>query len=326
MGVLGIFCFEKILGGLHGDIYFFNAIGGAHPRKGGTLEQLNKEPALAFAEAIDNFSKERKEKGWRGKAVLIHCSSIAAAILPDTEHGRVKQETDEALIGGNAYPSIDLVLCLRIGYIVESLLPGRRENPIEHNFGPDQLACLPAQPIIKGPIEQVIYPIYMKDVVDAVLNAPTRLYQVGKPNREVIPVIGVQAYTQEQFLKIFTDALSKPLIPFGVPVAKFSRIAEAFPLGHIAPYAAQYFMKTIPHAVLDTEPLKNLLGRELTPLDTITKEAKGNKDEILIRSPIMPYLFTIVENILTGKANLPATKDLIFLGGSMARAWMKGCN
>jgi hypothetical protein len=154
------------------EIFFFNAIGGAHPKKGGTLEQLNKAPALAFAEAIDSFSKERKEKGWRGKAVLIHCSSIAAAILPDTEYGRVKQETDEALIGENAYPAIDLVLCLRIGCIVESLLPGRRETPTEHDFGPDQLACLPSQPIIKGPIKQVICPIHTKDVVDAVLNVP----------------------------------------------------------------------------------------------------------------------------------------------------------
>src|ERR1700712_5165397 len=34
--------FEKRLGELPGDIFFFNAVGGAHPKKGGTLEQLNK--------------------------------------------------------------------------------------------------------------------------------------------------------------------------------------------------------------------------------------------------------------------------------------------
>lgn len=294
---------DNIDSNFQGTIVFFNAIGGVNLSKSATLEKLNYDSAVSFASAINEFVSKKDKI----HSILIHCSSIAANLISNSEYGKIKLKTDLELLS-NKY-MINCILCFRIGYVVQSLIrPGEMSHA--HAFGQEQLAYFfPLQPVIvydKNPSKEeektgMIYPVHMDDLVQAVTNVPAK-FQNKKNIKLIINAVGSEGYTQADFSKFYTDLMNKPFEPYNIHIEDFEVLATEFPLGHIAKYAAEYFRQRTAEKI-DEASFKELLGRDLTPLKKIAEEIKAlscpeseKLKKLEVMNPIGEYALVLLKN------------------------------
>jgi len=294
---------ENNVGSFKGTVIFLNAIGGAHVEKKSNLTKLNKDSALCFAKAVDNFLEKRK---YINQSILIQLSSIAAALLKD-EYGSVKRETDACLLDN--YDNIDQILCFRVGYVVQSLLKGSIVKDV-HDFSPEQLAkYFPLQPIIiYGLHENKIYPVHMQDLVFAILNT-ANIYEKNNKVREIVNATGSEGYTQKELFSFYTEKIFKKTFrPFEIPIEAFDEIAKHFPHGHIAPYAGEYIR--LQNTKLDETLFERLLGRKTTSIQAIKDELADPTDAI-VSSPIRPFLTAILKKLSNKEISLKTIKETV---------------
>lgn len=300
-------------------VIFLNTIGGAHPNTL-NLEQLNKHSTLHFAEAINNFISQRELKP--RPSILIHCSSIAAELIPDSEYGRIKKETDDLLLHRNHFNFIDHVFSMRIGYALHSLIDNNTFPHKAHAFGVEQMAYhFPIQPIIVNKNsnadrislnEGIIYPVHVNDIASAVLNA-INFCTTNQKQRLIINATGSQGFTQIELSRLYTNIFNKTAVPFEIPIEDFEKIARGFPLGHIAPYAAEYFRNN--RFESDNQEFLRLVGRELTPIKEIAEEIENQKiktNELNIVNPVFQYAPFVIRRFF--RASKEAREALVRVG------------
>jgi nucleoside-diphosphate-sugar epimerase len=278
------------------QVLFVNAIGGAHPKGSATLEDLNKKPALDFANAVRSISKEKSLK-----PIFVQLSSITASLPQRDRYACVKREVDNYLL--TDFKDINPI-CIRVGFAVQQLLNihDPSMHPEEHAYAPSELAVLPMQPIvIHG--QQKIQPVTTEDVIDSILNLPNKIEYLNERKINIINAVGPKAITQEDFFRFFHDLYhgsEKPFKAFYISKEDFGILCNAFPMGHLASYAAEYLNSD--HPTLCHKEFQQLTGRELKSIEEFYKVA--NNDLLIFPTPwktLLKHFFQIGSKFQTDK-------------------------
>ena len=224
-----------------------NAMGGAHPKKGESLYDLNAAPTFAAFEGIAD-SLEGKDIQ---SCSYVHYSSLAAELVKD-EYGAVKTKIDETLMATKKLANLTI---LRVSYALEQGI-NRVQNVYvdnKHAYAPEQTACLPLQPVL-GDGNQPVPVVFTTDIVDATFNTADR------SGKTVINTISSEKVTQIALAKVFTEMIGKKFRPLHIPLHEAKLLAKHFPMGHFAPYAVEY-CEVVPNIFMCYKPFEELLGR-----------------------------------------------------------------
>ena len=286
--------------GRRDQIVVVNTIGGAYADRNSSdksskrlqglqeLRNVNVKPVQAAAKGFLAAQKRNRLTDYH----WVHFSSIAAEYAPFHNYGRTKIESEQVL----RKLLKEHLLILRLGYVFSDLPLERRFiiPPKEHDWSPIQIAQLPLQPIL-GDGEQLLQPVYIRDVTESVFNAQSNL-----GNRH-ISAVGPDALTQESFFQLYREAMDKKFRPLYIPQDSVTReFITEFPYGHVAAYAYEYLEMMRGGGrdkLIDPAPFIDLLGRPLIPVSKVMSFAK--KERIMpVRSPIGPHLQSILRRLL----------------------------
>lgn len=284
------------------EIAVVNTIGVAVAPKGSTLEDVNEKPVLAALEALETQQKRTGQK-----VRFANFSSVCATYYPtdvseqekfcaqSQHYCSLRQKVDDRI-----YTSPVLSTIVRPGFVFTDLRKGRILDT-GHAYSPEQFAAMPLHPIL-GSGDQIQQPVYVNDVIDAVLNG------LETDENHLVDAVGPDAMTQKEMFKFFVDLSDKTFRPIEIPYELAEVIARHAPKGRIAPYSVSMFRHLEKEALKKTlckEKFEKLVGRPLTSISDLYSHL-DSETIVMQKPPILEHAKEILKLFFT---NPEARKD-----------------
>jgi uncharacterized protein YbjT (DUF2867 family) len=254
------------------------AIGGAHPKPGQTLRDLNVTPAVAAVKGL------AKVQNHFSNVSFVNYSSIAATMPHAGEYAKVKSESDEAIMDVGA-PNTKI---LRVPMVMESQVENKIKCDVSWTY--PQMAFLPRQPVVGDREDKIpLQYIAMDDLVEGAVNAQKI------SGSAIIPAVTSDIQTQAGMHRHFTTLFERPLRLFHIPAELMIEFFATHPNGHCAPYAAEYCKHG--GTTADPQEFETLLGRRPKQLPEIYQVKDGMMLAVAEPPPVMAYMFEIWQNV-----------------------------
>ncbi len=264
------------------DVLVVNAMGGAHPEEGLTLEDLNIHPVVAALEGIQTVAKIKGVERFH----FLQFSSASTEVCADP-YGDTKRKANKTILEmGPADTTI-----LSVGYALSAPVRdgGKLLISNEHDYSPDQLAYMPLQ-IILGDGNVPIQPVALSDIAEVACNS------LDYRGKETIFAVGPEIVTQTDLVKFFCTLMGRDFNPIDLPLDVATLIVKHFAKGHFAPYAVEAVSKggiILPHG-----PFEARKGSSLLKLKDIYPVREGD-EFVTVAPPIKAHLREVVRKIAT---------------------------
>jgi|GEM_PF-6812862 len=300
------------------NIIAVNSMGGAHPKEGETVYDMNHTTATAlfssFADAQLNMKKTAIQfSSLSEKIVPITTGDAEEDVDPDNEYGRIKRLTTRYLetIPSDKLPNLTI---FRIGYILPALKrsEGGLDLSGQHGYDFNQISKMPWQPVLtseKHPDGE--FPMQVlchEDFLEGVGNSFT------KDGRATIDAVGETVVTPPGIIKFYAKLNGTDYRPFYIPSTESTtRLARLTSEGHWAPYAVVYSREG--GVIVDATAFAALLKRFPRGLEAHILSSKEQETLTSSESPLITHVGKIAKKMITnpsyGRDVAVAVKDVV---------------
>jgi hypothetical protein len=287
------------------NIIAVNSMGGAHPKEGETVYDMNYTTATAlfstFAKAQLNMKKNAIQfSSLSEKIVPITTGDAEEDVDPDNEYGRIKRLTTRYLetIPTDKLPNLTI---FRIGYILPALKrsEGGMDLSGQHGYDFNQISKMPLQPILtseKHPDGE--FPMQVlchEDFLEGVGNSFT------KEGRNTIDAVGETVVTPPGVIKFYAKLNGTDYRPFYLPSTESTtRLARLTSEGHWAPYAVVYCREG--GVIVDATAFKTLLQHSPRGLEAHILSGKEIETLTSSESPLLKHVGKVAKKMITDPA------------------------
>ncbi len=297
----GLKLLEKSADNEQRQVIVVNSMGGAHPKTGDSVYDINFSTAQAlfssFADAQLNMKKTAIQfSSLSEKIVPIITGDGEEDVDPNNEYGRVKRLTTRYLesIPQEKLPNLTI---FRIGYILPALKrsEGALDLSGEHGYDFNQTSKMLMQPIItseKHPDGEIpMQALCHEDFLEGVGCSFT------KEGRETIDAVGTEVVTPPQIVKFYCKLNGTDYRPFYLPSTEATiRLSRLTSEGHWAPYAIVYCKEG--GVIVDATAFKTLLQRSPRGLEAHILNPKEIETLTSSESPFFGHVGKVTRKMI----------------------------